>query len=57
MDIVNEPFTSVVVAYFFPVKVFVAVTPTPGSGTAPAFTVPVIVPPLASIAGAGAAVV
>jgi hypothetical protein len=53
----NEPFTSVVVAYFFPVKVFVAVTPTPGNGTTPAFTVPVIVPPLASTAGAGAAVV
>ena len=53
----NEPFTSVVVAYFFPVNVLVAVTPTPGSGTAPAVTVPVIVPPLASTDGAGAAVV
>ena len=50
----NEPFTSVVVAYFFPVSVLVAVTPTPGSGTAPAFTVPVIVPPLASTAVVGA---
>jgi hypothetical protein len=57
MAIVNEPFTSVVVAYFFPVKVFVAVTPTPGSGIAPAFTVPEIVPPVASIAGTGVAVV
>jgi hypothetical protein len=50
----NEPFTSVVVAYSFPVNVLVAVTPTPGSGTAPAFTVPVIVPPLAAaVVGAG----
>jgi hypothetical protein len=57
MAIVNQPFTSVVVAYFFPVKVFVAVTPTPGSGIAPAFTVPEIVPPVASIAGTGVAVV
>jgi hypothetical protein len=50
----NEPFASVVVAYFFPVNVFVAVTATPGSGTTPAFTVPVIVPPLASTEAAGA---
>ncbi len=52
----NAPLTSVVVAYFFPVSVFVAVTPTPGSGTAPDFTVPVIVPPLASATAAGAVV-
>src|SRR4051794_3962760 len=51
---VKEPFTSVVVAYFFPVKVFVAVTATPGRGTAPAFTVPLMVPPFASAVGAGA---
>jgi hypothetical protein len=51
----NEPFISVVVAYFFPVKVFVAVTLTPGNGTGPAFTVPAMVPPLAS-PGADAAV-
>jgi hypothetical protein len=53
--IANEPFTSVVVAYFFPVNVFVAVTLTPGSGIAPAFTVPVIVPPVASVAGTSGA--
>src|SRR5258706_15879406 len=56
MTVANEPFTSVVVAYFFPVNVFVAVTATPGNGPAPAFTVPVIVPPLASAADAGATV-
>ena len=44
--IANAPFISVVVAYFFPVSVFVAVTATPGRGAGPAFTVPVIVPPL-----------
>src|SRR5437763_9182810 len=54
MDMVKEPFTSVVVAYFFPVKVLLAVTATPGKGTAPAFTVPLMVPPFASAAVAGA---
>jgi hypothetical protein len=53
----KEPFTSVVVAYFFPVTVLVAVMPTPGSGTAPAFTVPVIFPPLVSTAAADPGVV
>src|ERR1700679_804513 len=53
--IANEPFTSVVVAYFFPVNVLVAVTLTPGNGTGPAFTVPAMVPPLGSPAGAAGA--
>jgi hypothetical protein len=56
--IANAPFTSVVVAYFFPVSVLLAVTATPGKGTAPAFTVPEIVPPVASLAaGVGTVVV
>src|ERR1035437_2590853 len=56
------PSMSVVVAYFFPVRVLVAVTATPGSETALAFTVPRIVPPsatgaaVAGAAGAGAGV-
>ncbi len=37
----------VVVAYFFPVKVLVAVMATPGRGTTPVLTVPWIVPPMA----------
>jgi hypothetical protein len=45
---------SVVVAYFLPVSVLVAVTDTPGSGTVPLFTLPEIVPPCAA---AGAACV
>ena len=47
---------SVVVAYFFPVRVVVAVTATPGNGTPLAFTVPRMVPPCASTGAAGAAV-
>src|SRR3569833_1953268 len=39
---------SVVVAYFFPVSVLVAVTATPGSGVSPALTVPLIAPPWAA---------
>ncbi len=52
---------SVVVAYFLPVSVLVAVTATPGSGTCPDFTVPRIVPPsttdgVATTAGVAAGV-
>jgi hypothetical protein len=54
--IANAPFTSVVVAYFFPVSVLLAVTATPGNGTAPAFTVPEIAPPFASLAAGVVAV-
>src|SRR5947209_8703077 len=36
---------SVVVAYFLPVRLLVAVTATPGNGVVPAFTVPLMVPP------------
>src|ERR1035438_9155897 len=50
------PSMSVVVAYFFPVRVVVAVTATPGNGTPLAFTVPRMVPPCASTGAAGAAV-
>src|ERR1035438_9354636 len=49
------PSMSVVVAYFFPVRVVVAVTATPGNGTPLAFTVPRMVPPCASTGAAGAA--
>ena len=45
---------SVVVAYFFPVSVLVAVTATPGRGTPLAFTVPWMVPPCGSAATTGA---
>src|ERR1035438_887343 len=48
------PSMSVVVAYFFPVRVVVAVTATPGNGTPLAFTVPRMVPPCASTGAAGA---
>src|ERR1039458_7648559 len=51
------PSMSVVVAYFFPVRVVVAVTATPGNGTPLAFTVPRMVPPCASTGAAGAAAV
>ena len=44
---------SVVVAYFFPVSVLVAVTATPGSGITPLFTVPEMVPPWGTAAGTG----
>src|ERR1019366_3517854 len=49
------PSMSVVVAFFFPVRVVVAVTATPGNGTPLAFTVPRMVPPCASTGAAGAA--
>ena len=45
------PFMSVVVEYFLPVRVLVAVMLTPGRGTAPDFTCPRMVPPLTSAAG------
>jgi hypothetical protein len=38
----------VVVEYFFPVKVFWAVTVTPGSGMFPLFTTPCSLPPAAT---------
>src|ERR1017187_3766210 len=47
------PSMSVVVAYFFPVRVLVAVTATPGSGIPLAFTVPRMVPPCAASGAAG----
>src|ERR1035438_2126995 len=49
------PSMSVVVAYFFPVRVVVAVTATPGNGTPLAFTVPRMVPPCTPTGAAGAA--
>jgi hypothetical protein len=52
----NAPFTSVVVVYFLPLNVLVAVTATPGKDTVPALIVPVIVPPLASLTVGVAAV-
>jgi hypothetical protein len=50
IDIANIPLVSVVVAYFLPVSVLVAVTETPGRGICPAFTVPRIVPPSITVA-------
>lgn len=43
---VNAPVMSVVVVYFLPVRVLVAVTLTPGKGVPPAFTLPRMVPPV-----------
>src|ERR1700733_9691095 len=49
------PSASVVVAYFLPVSVLVAVTATPGSGTPPAFTVPLMLPPCGAAGAVGVA--
>src|SRR5450631_296934 len=54
MVMTKLPFTSLVVENFFPVRVLVAVTLTPGSGTEPDFTCPRIVPPFTSATAVGA---
>src|SRR5450631_4085095 len=54
MVMTKLPFASVVVEYFLPVRVLVAVMLTPGSGTEPDLTCPRMVPPLTSAEGVGA---